>query len=177
MRNSATKLTVVLMMLAVPDFCYVSAESQTATNRQIQITDERPQKSKPTTEGRLVGIVYRELFDRFTSSTTRSNYFGAFFVEVKPQDVTYLQSLFRNFLPRIECGTNNVQFKDGGIIDKATQKPAVLFWARVESVSEKMAEVEAGWHSSSESGAQFRYYLASDGINWSVTQRKQKRIW
>lgn len=177
MKNSAIKFAAVLITAVLTDFCCVSAESQTDKSRQIQMADETRQKTTPTAEGKLVGIVYGELFGRFTKATTRSNYFGAFFVEAKPQDVAYLQSLFTNSLPRVECGTNNVIFKDGRIIDKITQKPSVLFWARVESVSDKAAEVEAGWHSSSESGAKVRYYLAFDGISWSVTQRKQGRIW
>jgi len=177
MKISAIKLAVVFITVAAPHFWCVSAQSQTDKNRQIQMADEKRQKSTPTTEGQLAGIVYGELFGRFTKATTRSNYFGAYFVEAKPQDVTYLQSLFTNSLPRVECGTDNVTFKDGRIIHKATQKPSVLFWARVESVSDEAAEVEAGWHSSSESGATFRYYLAFDGFNWFVTQRKQERIW
>jgi hypothetical protein len=176
MKNKSIKFATVLIAVAMAQFGCIGAQSQTE-NQRVQMADEKPKKSTPTTEAKLAGVVYEELFGAFTKVSTRSNYFGAFFVEATPQSVGYLQTLFTNSSPRVECGTNNVIFKGGRIIDKATQKPAVLFWARIESVSDKAADVKAGWHSSSESGAEFRFYLTFDGVNWSVTRRKQERIW
>lgn len=177
MKTTGGQSTVVCLVTAIGLIARLDAQTQTLERDSTRVVIENTQKMAIETASKLKGIVYQDQITSFLTATNSQHYFGALFLETIPAEASYIQGLFTNSLPRVECGTNSVTIGSNRITDKISQKPAALFWAHVTSCSARTAEVTAGWYSGPESGMKSRYLLNCSGGEWTVTGRTDERIW
>lgn len=141
----------------------------------------KPNRDSGISIGSVSGIkgeVYRDLLGKRQGVGATNGVRGAFFLEALPNEKSYLESIFRNWSPRVEVGsTNNVLITKTNIIDRLTGKPGVLVWARVVSQTNGVAHAVGGWHYSPEAGQESRYDLAFNGTNWIITAKKTGTVW
>ena len=146
----------------------------------VPLSAAETKKKEPELSSELAikAAVYHEMLVRHREWPTNGGQLGAFFLESSPNERTYLQLLFTNWTPRVEVGaTNNVQITKSNVIDRVTGKPAKLFWARVVSQTNRMAQAVGGWHFTPSAGGQFSYQLHFNGTNWRVLNKKSDVVW
>jgi len=115
----------------------------------------------------MEAVVYKDLFEHHSSEGDKK-FYTAYFLEADRQSAAYFSSLFNKFVPRVEIGTNNLLITSSGVIDKLTKRPGKLFWARVQSVSNDTADVEAGWYTGPQGQESILYHLNRFGKNWKI---------
>ena len=123
----------------------------------------------------LEGQVYQDLVASHLKGDAK-NYYGAYFLAANKENTAYLRLLFSNSVPRVELGTNNLIVANSIMIDRLTQKAGKVFWARVQSVSNNVADVEAGWYTGPEGAESIQYRLAWTGTRWVTISRKTLSI-
>jgi hypothetical protein len=131
---------------------------------------------KVPSELMIKATVYQDLLGHPSKEAAKR--IGAYFLEANEQDKAYLQPFFANWQPRVEVGeTNDVAITKTNVIDRLTGKPARLFWARVKSLSNHIAQVTGGLYETPEAGVEYQYQLVFDGTNWVIQSKNQRLVW
>jgi hypothetical protein len=117
-------------------------------------------------------VVLRDLLTSQTDARAKLTY-GVYFVQIDTNYQTRVVKELKDFLPRVEMGTNNAAFTSGGLIDKVNQKPAKLFWVEKENISEKSATIAAGYYIGPEGAVTYEYTLKFNGGMWVIISRKE----
>ena len=123
----------------------------------------------------LQALAYQDLMSAQSTREER-HALGAFFLLPPFEDAADLSKKFTNAVPRVDLGTNNLAVVNGRHMDKATQRPAVILWAKTPAVSNNVAEVSAGWSIGPEAGQFIRYTFAFTNGNWAIMSRKLTKV-
>ncbi len=117
-------------------------------------------------------VILRDLLSSQTDARARSIY-RVYFVQINTNYQIRVEMELKDFLPRVETGTNNAAFTSGGLIDKMNQKPAKLFWVEKENISEKSATIDAGFYIGPEGAVTYEYTLKFNEGKWVIISRKE----
>lgn len=120
-------------------------------------------------------VVLLDLVRSQTDEQTKHIY-GVYFVQIDTNNAGKIKAALKDFVPRVEVGTNNAVFTSKGLIDKLSQRPAELFWAKVEARSDNVVTVAAGYYISPEGSVSFEYKLKWDGTKWVIIGRKEGMV-
>jgi hypothetical protein len=144
--------------------------------------ESQTQHSNPVAGKKLpneLGIkacVYQDLLG--ARRKTNNIPFGAIFLDAADSERPYLQSIFRDWTPRVEIGTtNHAIVNDTGVVDSITGKPAAICWVTIVSCTNSEAHAKGGNWVSPVSGRVFDYQLSFNGTNWVILNKKQAAVW
>jgi hypothetical protein len=120
-------------------------------------------------------VALQDLVESQNGEISKSIY-EVYFVQVDKKYSQRVESLFKNFSPRIELGTNNASFTPNCLIDKVSQKPAKLFWATLEAQTGGEVTVDAGYYVGPEGRVDFEYRLKWSGTGWVIIAREERTV-
>jgi hypothetical protein len=84
-----------------------------------------------------------------------------------------VQDLLKNTNPRFDLQTENMlQSKSGLLIDRTTQKEAMMFLVKTLYATNGAAQAIGGWYIGPQGGTVFRYELVFDHEKWVIKRRE-----
>ena len=160
---------IVILVLVVSFFRHpVERENTPTRNSSIPV------------ELAIKACIYQDLLGKRAKASASKPQFGALFLDATEGEIPYLQSLFHDWLPRVEVGItnqNHAMFNKTGVVDTVTGKYGVIYWAKVMSHTNSEAQAEGGDWVSPVAGQTFNYQLAFNGTNWIIRSKKRGAVW
>ena len=132
-----------------------------------------PNGARSKLEVEIRKVIYQDLIEMHRSEKS----VGAFFLETSDENRAHLAAAFTNRTPRVDTRKENAIVTKTGVVDRVSQKPSVLLWARIQSNSVSTVNAVGGWYSGPESGASFNYKLEFFRTNWVIQNRTLKVQW